>query len=155
MAQEIERKFLIAGDDWRKNIHASHSMTQGYLNNDPNCSVRVRTCGDQAWLNIKSATIGCQRLEFEYEIPLQDAVDMLASLRQGPVVKKTRHMIRYGEHLWEVDEFEGDNSGLIVAEIELSAPDEHFERPAWAGLEVTQDIRYYNTQLSKRPFNSW
>jgi adenylate cyclase len=155
MAIEIERKFLIAGEDWRKEIHASHSMTQGYLNNDPHCSVRIRTSGDQAWLNIKSVTIGSRRLEFEYEIPLQDALDMLASLQRGPLIEKVRHMIRYGAHLWEVDEFKGDNCGLIVAEIELSTPEESFEKPAWLGQEVTEDVRYYNTQLSKHPFKDW
>ncbi|WNV03260.1 CYTH domain-containing protein [Candidatus Methylospira mobilis] len=155
MAHEIERKFLVAGNDWRKEIHASHRMTQGYLNNELHCSVRIRTCGEQAWLNIKSATIGSSRLEFEYEIPIQDALDMLGSLRQSPLIEKVRHLVRYRDHLWEIDEFEGDNSALIVAEIELSSPEEYFEKPAWLGREVTEDIRYYNTQLSKHPFNSW
>jgi adenylate cyclase len=155
MALEIERKFLVSSDDWRKQVQESHNIVQGYLNSGAHCSVRIRISGDQAWLNIKSATIGSQRQEFEYEIPLQDGFDMLASLRQGPSIEKTRHLIRYGEHLWEVDEFKGDNNGLIVAEIELSAQEERFERPAWLGQEVTQDARYYNTQLSRHPFNSW
>lgn len=155
MAIEIERKFLVQGDDWRKQAHAAHHITQGYLNTQPHCSVRIRTCADQAWLNIKSTTIGCRRLEFEYEIPLQDALEMLAALQQGPLIVKTRHLLRHGEHLWEIDEFQGDNSGLIVAEIELTNPEEVFLKPAWLGKEVTDDIRYYNTQLSQHPFKVW
>ncbi|MBS1213664.1 MAG: uncharacterized protein H6R26_2281, partial [Proteobacteria bacterium] len=115
----------------------------------------VRTSDDHAWLNIKSVTIGAQRHEFEYEIPLADAHLMLDTLSRKPLIEKVRHYVEVGGHTWEIDEFEGDNAGLTVAEIELEHPDEAFDRPAWLGEEVTEDIRYYNTSLCAHPFKDW
>ncbi|BBL71174.1 CYTH domain-containing protein [Methylogaea oryzae] len=155
MAIEIEKKFLLADERWRAEVTESAPMRQGYLNREQRCSVRVRTSGKQAWLNIKSATIGAQRQEFEYEIPLEDADCMLDTLSHQPLIEKVRHYVPYQGHLWEIDEFAGDNAGLIVAEIELSHPDEHFARPDWLGQEVTMDVRYYNTSLSRHPYRNW
>ena len=155
MCIEIERKFLLANDDWRNEICESQFLRQGYLNNETRCSVRVRTCAERAWLNIKSVTIGAQRQEFEYEIPLEEANRMLDTLALRPLIEKWRHLVKVGGHTWEIDEFEGGNAGLIVAEIELDFPDEPFDRPAWLGEEVTSDVRYYNTSLSRHPYRDW
>ncbi|BBA34987.1 uncharacterized protein sS8_3044 [Methylocaldum marinum] len=155
MALEIERKFLVLDDSWRESVRDSAYFRQGYLNHEIDCSVRVRTCGDRAWLNIKSVTVGTERLEFEYEIPLDDAHTMLNSLSRKPLIEKTRYFVEVGPHTWEIDVFEGDNAGLVVAEIELEKPDEIFEKPGWAGEEVTYDPRYYNTSLAATPYNRW
>ncbi|OAI24267.1 MULTISPECIES: CYTH domain-containing protein [Methylomonas] len=155
MALEIEHKFLLANDDWRAEVEHSVSYRQGYLSGSPLSSVRVRVSDTQAWLNIKSATIGTHRHEFEYEIPLADANTLLDELCHKPLVEKTRHFVRRNPHLWEIDEFIGDNHGLIVAEIELSQIGESFEKPAWLGQEVTDDLRYYNNNLSQKPFKDW
>ncbi|GMU42190.1 MAG: CYTH domain-containing protein [Xanthomonadales bacterium] len=154
MATEIERKFLLASDDWRPLVSRSEYLAQGYLGG-ARCSVRVRIGGERAWLNIKSMTLGAQRLEFEYPIPLADAHTMLRELADGPVVSKTRHHVRVGRHLWEIDEFDGDNTGLVVAEIELDAVDEAFDLPSWLGEEVTEDARYYNINLARQPYCRW
>ena len=155
MPVEIERKFLVLNDDWRQAAHGAQHLRQGYLNDETRCSVRVRTGGGRAWLNIKSATIGAQRQEFEYEIPLADAHRMLDTLSRKPLIEKVRHLVDVGRHTWEIDVFEGDNAGLIVAEIELEHPDEAFEKPAWLGEEITHDVRYYNTSLSRHPYKDW
>lgn len=155
MAIEIERKFLLRDDSWRSAAQTSQVFRQGYLNNETRCSIRVRTTNDQAWVNIKSVTIGAQRQEFEYEIPVSDGNTMLSTLALRPIIEKRRHFIELGHHLWEIDEFFGDNSGLIVAEIELQSPDESFERPGWLGKEVTEDVRYYNTSLCRHPYKDW
>jgi adenylate cyclase len=152
---EIERKFLVADDSWRSACVKSERLKQGYLNRESRCSVRVRIAEKQAWLNLKSVTIGAQRYEFDYEIPLQDAELMLQQLSSGPLVEKTRYYLEAGAHTWEIDVFEGANAGLVVAEIELEHPDEPFERPPWLGEEVTYDPRYYNTSLAQTPFKSW
>ena len=161
MAIEIERKFLPASEAWRGQVERSIRMAQGYLNPASavrdglqQTSIRVRIAGDEAWLNIKSRELGAQRQEFEYAIPVADAEALLA-LCVGGRVEKLRHHVHHGGHLWEVDEFLGDNVGLIVAEIELSAPDEAFARPDWLGLEVTDQARYYNLNLSERPWSGW
>lgn len=155
MALEIERKFLVINDDWRAAVRESQTFRQGYLNNETRCSIRVRTAADQAWLNVKSVTIGAQRQEFEYEIPFADGNAMLDTLALRPFIEKQRHFIDIGGHTWEVDEFRGDNQGLIVAEIELNDPDEAFDKPSWLGPEVTHDVRYYNTNLCRHPFKDW
>lgn len=156
MGLEIEHKFLVLGDDWRESVHKAVRLRQGYLNDDAlRCSIRVRASDNRAWLNIKSATIGIQRQEFEYEIPLQDANEMLDTLARKPLIEKTRHFVKHRDHTWEIDEFEGDNFGLIIAEIELKTVAEPFEKPQWVGGEVSDDVRYYNTSLSQRPYNSW
>ncbi len=155
MATEIEHKFLVANDDWRALVSHSAIFKQGYLNSDETSSVRVRIAGEQAWLNIKSATIGTHRLEFEYEIPLADAEQIIASLCHKPLIEKTRHFVNDGQHVWEIDVFAGENQGLIVAEVELSEIGEAFNKPSWLGAEVTHDVRYYNNNLSRHPFSSW
>lgn len=155
MALEIERKFLLNSDAWRSQVQQSQLLRQGYLNREARCSVRVRSDGERGWLNIKSVTIGAQRSEFEYEIPLADADQLLDELCHKPLIEKSRHFIQQGAHLWEIDEFAGDNAGLIVAEIELDHPEESFEKPTWLGEEVTHDVRYYNTSLSRSPYKDW
>ncbi len=155
MSIEIEHKFLLRDASWRQQVERSVRMRQGYLTSDARCSVRVRTADGRGFLNIKSGTVGIQRSEFEYPIPLADAEAILDALCEKPLLEKIRHFVRYGQHLWEIDEFEGDNAGLIVAEIELRTIDESFERPGWLGEEVSQDIRYYNSQLARHPYRCW
>lgn len=155
MGIEIERKFLLANDQWRCGIRKSTKLRQGYLTQSEQASIRIRTDAEIGWLNVKSAVLGPHRQEFEYEIPLQDAEQMLDTLAKKPLIEKTRHIVDFGSHTWEIDEFDGDNSGLIVAEIELSEVDEIFEPPDWIGVEVTMDPRYYNTNLQKKPYKSW
>ncbi|MEQ8662441.1 MAG: CYTH domain-containing protein [Gammaproteobacteria bacterium] len=155
MGIEIERKFLLTDTRWRDAVTHSLAMRQGYLAADPACSVRVRLEGDAARLNIKSATLGIARQEFEYAIPCEDAQAMLASLCGERVLSKQRHFVEYGGHTWEIDEFDGANAGLIVAEIELTHADEPFARPPWLGAEVSDDPRYYNVCLVDHPFERW
>jgi adenylate cyclase len=151
---EIERKFLLADDGWRALVERHAYMAQGYLGGT-HASVRVRVAGADAWLNIKSRTLGTSRLEFEYPIPRGDAEQMLRELADGPLVSKTRHYVTLDTHTFEIDEFDGDNAGLIVAEVELEHVDESFPRPPWLGREVTEDARYYNINLALRPFATW
>jgi adenylate cyclase len=155
MGQEIERKFLVCSDDWRAEAQASRRYRQGYLANNERCSVRVRIDESGAALNIKSSTLGVHRQEFDYPVPLEDAQRLLEALCEGPLIEKTRHFVRHADHLWEIDVFEGDNAGLVVAEIELDSPNEPFERPAWLGEEVSDDPRYYNVCLVEHPFKDW
>lgn len=155
MATEIERKFLVKGDTWRAQVESSARISQGYLVANPQVTVRVRLRGDRAFLTIKGGAEGISRDEFEYPIPVADARAMLDGLAALPPVEKVRHLIRVGDHLWELDVFEGANAGLVLAEIELAAEDEPFERPAWAGEEVTADSRYYNAYLARHPFTRW
>ncbi|MDG4553927.1 MAG: CYTH domain-containing protein [Candidatus Competibacter sp.] len=155
MAMEIEHKFLVRDDRWRRKIERSVRMRQGYLTSDARCSVRVRVAGGQGYLNIKSGTLGIQRSEYEYPIPLAEAEEILDTLCEQPLLEKTRHFVHFGAHLWEIDEFEGDNAGLIVAEVELSRPDEPFDRPDWLSTDVSHDIRYYNSQLARHPYRTW
>lgn len=155
MAIEIERKFLLANDNWRPLVSRSINYRQGYLNSDQHSSVRVRVGDDTAKINIKSATIGAQRQEYEYDIPAEDAHELLNTLCHKPLVEKIRHLVVIKQHTWEIDEFAGENQGLIVAEIELSQVNEAFEKLEWLGKEVTEDIRYYNNQLAKFPYTRW
>ena len=155
MATEIEKKFLVISDAWRTGCADAVRMRQGYLAGSNKSSVRVRIEGEHANLNIKSATLGIRRTEFEYPIPVEEAQEMLDKLAEGPLVEKTRYHIQIGQHLWEIDVFEGDNSGLVVAEIELQDENEVFERPVWIGREVSGDKRYYNVCLSKYPYKDW
>jgi adenylate cyclase len=152
MGVEIERKFLVQGDGWRTS--AGVLYRQGYLNRDKNRTVRVRIAGDAAFITIKGVSVGATRAEFEYAIPLADAQGLL-DLCDGPLVEKTRHLISVGDTLWEVDEFAGDNAGLVVAEVELTAEDQPFARPDWLGAEVTHDARYFNSNLASYPFLRW
>ena len=155
MAIEIEHKFLLASDAWREQVSHSVIYKQGYLSSQPTSSIRVRISDNQAWLNIKSATIGTQRHEYEYEIPLTDAQEILDNLCLKPVIEKTRHFVMHNNHQWEIDEFDGENAGLIVAEIELDSADETFAKPDWIGADVTQDMRYYNNNLAREPYSQW
>ncbi len=159
MAREIERKFLVNGTDWKALSHKQTHFAQGYLNNiqedKAKSSVRIRIEGDTANINIKSLEIGLSRDEYEYPINLDDAKKMLASLCVGPVIEKNRYLVNYKEHLWEIDEFLGDNQGLIVAEVEMASEDESIALPSWLADEVTEVIRYYNISLSQKPYNHW
>jgi len=166
MPIEIERKFLVTHDGWRAAAHKVVPMAQGYLNDlaamdasDPGraamkASVRVRIAGGQAYLNLKSRELGHTRQEFEYPIPLADARALLG-LTVGGWIDKRRHHVEYQGHMWEVDEFLGDNAGLVVAEIELARADEDFARPDWVGSEVTDSARYYNLALATRAYSQW
>ncbi|MBS0003127.1 MAG: CYTH domain-containing protein [Thioalkalivibrio sp.] len=154
MSREIERKFLLKNDRWRASVQQSRSLRQGYLCGNERASVRVRLEDREANLNIKSATLGVERLEFEYPVPVDDARLLLSELA-GQVVEKTRHEVTVGGHCWEIDEFAGANAGLVVAEIELDDADEPFDRPDWLGEEVSEDPRYYNTELARHPYSRW
>jgi CYTH domain-containing protein len=154
MGEEIERKFLVTGDAWRAQASGTR-FRQGFLSTDPDRTVRVRVAGARGMLTIKGRTVGARRPEYEYEIPLDDAEQMLDSLCERPLIEKVRFELRAGAHLWEIDVFEGDNAGLVVAEIELQSEDESFERPDWLGEEVTDDPRYFNANLVESPFRTW
>jgi adenylate cyclase len=161
MAIEIERKFLVTGDGWRTAAHKVVPMAQGYLNDlaamdtgAMKTSVRVRIQGDEAYLNLKSRELGHTRQEFDYAIPVADARSLLA-LSVGGLVDKRRHYVDFRGYVWEVDEFLGDNAGLVVAEIELPAADAVFDTPDWIGREVTDSKRYYNLALATRPYSQW
>ena len=153
MGIEIERKFLVQGEDW-KHGHTPQLLSQGYLNRDKQRTVRVRIAGDAAWLTIKGESQGATRAEFEYAVPLDDARQLMA-LCDGPRVEKYRWRVAHGGLVWEVDEFLGDNAGLVVAEVELSSEEQAFDKPDWAGAEVTHDPRYFNSSLASRPYRSW
>ena len=155
MGTEIERKFLLQSEDWRDEVRDSTRLVQGYLSRGKESAVRVRIKGDKAHLNIKQSLDGINRLEYEYEIPIDDAREILEHVALKPLIDKTRHHVVRGKHLWEIDEFYGDNAGLIVAEVELGHADEDFERPAWLGEDVSLDQRYYNSNLSKVPYTQW
>ncbi len=155
MATEIERKFLLTSDDWRTMVSETHNYKQGYLAGPGRCYVRVRISDEHAWLNIKSASLTTFRYEYEYEIPKSDAEEMLARLCSPGIVSKTRYIVHHKGHVWEIDVFDGDNEGLIVAEIELNSEDEPFSHPDWLGAEVTDDKRYYNVYLAQHPYQSW
>jgi adenylate cyclase len=156
MATEIERKFLLRDDSWRDgDIVKKTRYRQGYLTSGAASSVRVRISDHDAYLNIKSATLGIKRQEYEYPIPEADAREILDTLCHRPLIEKTRYYLNYQGHTWEVDVFEGDNEGLVVAEVEMESEDESFERPPWLGAEVSDDPRYYNTCLVSHPFKDW
>ena len=155
MPEEIERKFLVNNENWRETVCRQTKIIQGYLANTDRGSIRVRVSGEDAYLNIKSMTLGIQRTEYEYPIPLDDAYFMLENLCQQPVIEKTRYYVEQGSHLWEIDVFAGDNSGLVVAEIELADAGEDFHKPDWVGDEVSDDPRYYNVRLVYEPFSQW
>ena len=154
MAVEIERKFLLKNDDWRE-LSTGKTYRQGYLSTDKNRTVRVRTAGETGYLTIKGLSVGASRSEFEYEIPLADANAMLDNLCVAPLIEKKRYEIISDGLVWEVDEFEGDNKGLVIAEVELETEDQDFSKPHWVGDQVTGDPRYYNVNLIARPFTTW
>jgi adenylate cyclase len=151
MAQEIERKFLVTSEDWKRDSESVHDIRQAYLATEGKASIRIRIIdGAEAFLTIKSATPGTARAEFEYAVPVADA-EKLIHLHIGHVIAKRRHIVRAAGSRWEVDVFEGVHNGLVIAEIELDAPDAAFARPSWLGAEVTADKRYYNASLARRP----
>ena len=152
MAKEIERKFLLKNDNWpRENVV---KCRQGYLNSARERTVRVRIAGDKGYLTIKGIRVGASRPEFEYEIPVEDA-EILLDLCEKPLIEKNRYRVVEGDFTWEIDEFFGENRGLIIAEIELEHEDQEFSIPDWIGKEVTDDPRYYNASLIKNPYKTW
>jgi CYTH domain-containing protein len=154
MGKEIERKFLVEGDAWRSLGQATR-YRQGYLSTVKERTVRVRTIARQGYLTVKGVSRGIARAEFEYEIPFEDAETMLDTLCERPLIEKDRHRIPYGGHIWEVDEFFGENAGLIMAEVELEDEEEPLERPPWIGREVSDDPRYFNANLIANPYRDW
>ena len=154
MAKEIERKFLVIGDDWRQLAKGTH-YRQGYLNSAKERTVRIRTIDDKAYLTVKGPTVGVTRQEYEYEIPHADCVQMLEHLAEKPIIEKTRYKIPFAGLTWEIDEFFGVNAGLIVAEVELASESQAFEKPAWVGEEISSDPRYFNSNLVKNPYTTW
>ncbi len=154
MAKEIERKFLVKGDNWRKLAKGS-VYRQGYIATQKEATVRVRIVGNQGYLTIKGPSVKYSRSEFEYPIPIEDAQEMLDKLCDRPIIEKIRYKIEYGGLIWEIDEFEGINKGLILAEIELSDETQQIELPPWIGEEVSEDPKYFNSNLVKNPFSQW
>ena len=159
MGIEIERKFLLKSDEWKAHVTETHVIKQGYLQSgldaSQKSSVRIRISNKLANINVKSAELSSVRQEFEYEIPLHDAEEMLKTLCGGVVIEKTRYYVPYESHLWEIDVFSGGNTGLEMAEVELGSLQEHFERPDWLGPEVSHDERYYNNYLIRNPYCEW
>jgi len=153
MALEIERKFLLRDDSWRSRVERSVPMKQAYLGGE-GVSIRVRLAGDQATINIKQMRLGREREEFEYPVPIEDGL-RLFDLAGGGKVEKTRHYAHHAGLLWEIDEFEGRNRGLVVAEVELDAVGQDVDLPPWAGEEVTDVDRYYNVALAIQPYDTW
>lgn len=159
MGQEIERKFLITGEGWRRGERTT--IRQGYLSVEPERTVRIRTKEEHsagvahAYITIKGKSIGSARAEYEYEIPIADAKELLDHLCIRPLIEKDRYTLDYEEMTWEVDEFFGDNQGLVVAEVELSNTDQQFAKPPWLGNEVTDDRRYFNASLVQHPYSAW
>ncbi len=154
MGKEIEKKFLVKDDRWRQ-LAEGTVYRQGYLSVVKERVVRVRTIGDTGYLTIKGLTVGASRLEYEYEISVSDSNEMLDQLCQKPIIEKKRYKVEFGGLTWEIDEFFGDNDGLIVAEVELEDENQEFEIPGWIGEEVTSDPRYFNSNLTRHPFTKW
>lgn len=156
MPKEIERKFLVRDTSFRQEAYQKSHIRQGYICSAHGRTVRVRMRDEKAYLTIKgpSDASGVSRNEWEYEIPLRDAEEMMSLCEPGRIDKE-RYLVKGGKHIFEVDEFHGENEGLIVAEVELSAPNEPYERPAFLGEEVTGDVKYYNSYLTKNPYRNW
>lgn len=154
MGVEIERKFLLAGDGWRR-LGEPVLLRQGYLSSNPDRTVRVRTEGGKGTMTIKGRSVGATRSEWEYDIPLADANELLDRLCEQPIIEKQRRRIAFGAHIWEVDEFFGANEGLVVAEVELAFEEQQFDKPDWVGEEVTHDRRYFNSSLIRNPYSGW
>ena len=155
MPVEIERKFLVADDGWRSGVVRSEHFRQGYLATTATAAVRVRVGGGRAWLSVKGRVVGPSRAEYEYEVPLAEANEMLDAMCDEGRLEKVRHWVVVDGHEWEIDEFLGRNAGLVVAELEIEHEDARFTRPAWLGREVTDDVRYYNASLAQLPYDSW
>ncbi len=154
MAKEIERKFLI-NQDVLGALDNGTSIKQGYISTKDKTVVRVRVSGNQAYLTLKGEATGVTRSEFEYEIPVTDAEQIIEELCNGPVVEKTRYLVTHCDHTWEVDIFHGENDGLVIAEIELGSEEEAFEIPDWVTREVSGEAKYYNSSLLANPFKNW
>lgn len=154
MAIEIERKFLLLDDSY-KQLAEGVACCQGYISADPTKTIRVRTMGDKGYLTIKGPTKGIGRLEFEYQIPHSEAIELMEELCLKPLIKKVRYILEYQGSTWEIDEFSEENQGLVVAEIELSDENQKFAKPPWLGKEVTGEKRYYNACLFRTPFSCW
>jgi len=154
MGKEIERKFLVRGDVWRS-LAMGTSYRQGYLNSAKERTVRIRTIDEKAFLTIKGLTVGATRSEYEYEIPLADCNAMLDALAEKPIIEKKRYKVPLKGLTWEIDEFFGDNAGLIVAEVELESETQIFAKPEWVAGEVSADPRYFNSNLIKHPYSKW
>ena len=154
--QEIERKFLVVGEEYKAEAYNSTHIVQGYISRSPGRTVRVRVRGDKAFLTIKGggSASGMSRLEWEKEISVEDALQLMLLCEPG-IIDKTRWLVKVGTHVFEVDEFFGDNEGLVVAEVELGSEEETFERPSWLGKEVTGDRCYYNSSLTRCPYSEW
>lgn len=155
MGVEIERKFLVARDTWWAGVEGETRILQGYLAEGGRATVRARIRGDAAYLTLKGPTSGISRLEFEYPIPVADAEILLRELAVSPLIEKVRYRVRAGRHVWDLDVFAGANAGLVLAEVELEAEDADFERPDWAGEEVSDDPRYFNVNLARHPYGHW
>lgn len=155
MGIEVERKFLVSDESWRDGVTSSTRIVQGYIAQTGSATVRVRVKGDRGFLTIKGSSVGVSRSEFEYEVPVADALAMLDELAQGPVIDKVRHLVPVGGHVWEVDVFAGENAPLVMAEVELTDSQEAFDRPDWAGVEVSDDQRYFNVNLARSPYSTW
>ncbi|MCG3157820.1 MAG: Inorganic triphosphatase [bacterium] len=154
MAKEVERKFLVKGLEWKR-LAAGVAYRQGYLSTVKERTVRVRTVGDKGYLTIKGLTVGVTRSEFEYEIPVADANALLDELCERPLIEKNRYKVAHAGLTWEIDEFFGENNGLVVAEVELQDAQQKIELPAWIGEEVSGDPRYFNANLIKHPYTKW
>lgn len=154
MPTEIERKFLVKSDEWR-NLATGIIYRQGYIATKKGTTVRVRLAGSQGYLTIKGASKGISRAEYEYEIPAEEAQEMLNNLCEPPLIEKTRYKIAIDDLIWEVDEFVGENQGLIIAEVELSDANQTINIPDWIGQEVSDDPRYYNANLVQHPYSQW
>ena len=154
MAKEIERKFLVKNLDWKSQANGT-LYRQGYLNSEKERTVRVRTIDDKAFITVKGITTGVTRMEFEYEIPFADATQMLDKLVEKPIIEKYRYKLAQDGLVWEIDEFLGDNAGLVVAEVELADAQQALVRPDWLGEEVSADPRYFNNNLVANPYKNW
>lgn len=156
MSVEIERKFLVKNNDFKNESYAKKYIKQGYLNSDKSRTVRIRITNEKAFMTIKgkSNATGTTRFEWEKEIKKEEAEDLLL-LCEPSIIEKTRYLVKVGDHIFEVDEFYGDNKGLVIAEVELSDEAEKFTKPTWLNEEVTGDIKYYNSSISKIPFKDW
>jgi len=154
MGKEIERKFIVKKDIYKK-LCTGKLYKQGYLNSNPDRTIRVRLVGNKGFLTLKNKGNGLTRDEFEYEIPFEDAEEILENMCKKPLIEKTRYIYTYMEHTWEIDEFHGDNEGLVIAELELTSEDERFNMPDWIGEEVTFDYKYTNSNLINKPYKHW
>jgi adenylate cyclase len=155
MATEIERKFLVANENWKSAAEAPTHYRQGYLSTEGRAAIRVRLSDKGAVLTIKASVAGTTRAEFEYDMPAEDAHELLDNFCVGTVIEKSRYCLQHQGHLWEIDVFAGDNAGLVMAEVELKSEAEDIQRPDWLGEEVTGDARYYNDYLAKHPYRHW